>query len=171
MDEERSLCADLRGKCLGLSSLERTIARQRACVRNLANGDANTKYFHLLARGRRQRNIITHLKVGDDTITSQEALEDAVVHHFAGVFGQPAILGDQLDLQALGIVAADLSALDLVFSMDEVWAAIKEMPLDRTPGPGGYTGHSTKLPGPSYSRTSWQASTLSCSGTTDSSIT
>lgn len=45
-----------------------------------------------------------------------------------------------MDLGALGFLPSDLSALDLPFSTDEVWAAIKEMPSDRAPGPDGYTG-------------------------------
>lgn len=51
-DDERKLRAELKGRCLGLSSLERTIARQRARVRHLADRDANTKYFHMIAQGR-----------------------------------------------------------------------------------------------------------------------
>ena len=47
-DSETELRAKLKHKCLGLSSLDRTIARQRARVRYLSDGDANTKYFHLL---------------------------------------------------------------------------------------------------------------------------
>jgi hypothetical protein len=69
-DSERALRADLKRKCLGLSSLDRTIARQRARVRYLADGDANTRYFHLLAAGRRRKNAITRLKV---TATSHRA--------------------------------------------------------------------------------------------------
>lgn len=44
--EEIQLRNELKIKCLGLSSLARTIARQRSC---LVQGDANTNFFHLQA--------------------------------------------------------------------------------------------------------------------------
>jgi hypothetical protein len=54
-DAEFELRKDLKFKCLGLSSLKHTIARQRSRVRYLADGDTNTKYFHLLAHRRKQK--------------------------------------------------------------------------------------------------------------------
>jgi hypothetical protein len=56
---------------LGLASLERTIARQRSRIRWLKDGDANTKYFHTIANGRRTGNFIPAIKVGDEIITNQ----------------------------------------------------------------------------------------------------
>jgi hypothetical protein len=60
-ESEYELQKDLKLKTLGLASLERTMARQKARVWFLADGDTNTKYFHLLARGRKRRNVITRL--------------------------------------------------------------------------------------------------------------
>jgi hypothetical protein len=48
-DPEQELRKRTKLRCLGLSSLERTIARQRSRIRHLAEGDANTAYFHLIA--------------------------------------------------------------------------------------------------------------------------
>jgi hypothetical protein len=87
--QERSLRADLKQKCLGLSSLDRTIARQRSRVRYLAEGDANTKYFHMLARGRRRRNLITRLKVDGPFVTAHDDMAKAFHDHFSRVFGAP----------------------------------------------------------------------------------
>ncbi|XP_073355103.1 uncharacterized protein [Aegilops tauschii subsp. strangulata] len=53
--EERRLKAFLKGKCLALAALERIRVRQRARVRDLREGDANSKYFHLKANGRRRK--------------------------------------------------------------------------------------------------------------------
>lgn len=45
-DQEHSLRKVLKRKLLGLSSLERTIARQRSRLLHLREGDANTEFFH-----------------------------------------------------------------------------------------------------------------------------
>jgi hypothetical protein len=62
--------------------MERTIARQRAPVRYLAEGDANTKYFHILARGRRRRNLITSIQQDGVTVTTADDIARAFYDHF-----------------------------------------------------------------------------------------
>jgi hypothetical protein len=134
--------------CLGLSSLERTIARQRLRIRFLADGDANTKYFHLLARGRKRRNNIVRIKDGNGNIcTSWEEMEAAIHEHFQNVFGTPGSGAVTFDYSAVGIVPLDLSSLELPFTEEEVLAAVRDTPSDRAPGPDGFTGHSTKQRG------------------------
>jgi hypothetical protein len=61
-------------------------------------------------------------------------------HLFCGVFGRPGQLGDSIDFEQIGIVSHDLSLLDQPVTDEEVWAAIKDIPSDRAPGPDGFTG-------------------------------
>lgn len=84
----------LKLHCLGLASLEQTIARLRSRVLYLKEGDANTSFFH------------------------QQAI----------------------DFAEIGIQQHDLSSLEVPFTEEEVWATVKEMPLDKAPGPDGFTG-------------------------------
>jgi len=140
-DSEHQLRKDLKLKVLGLASLERTMARQRARVRFLADGDTNTKYFHMLARGRKRRNGISRLRnASGDACSSHEQMEAAILDHFRSVFGQDGAGGFTMDFQAIGIPSLDLSALDLPFSEEEVEVAVRDMPSDRAPGPDGFTG-------------------------------
>lgn len=111
-DSERQLRSELKHKCLGLSSLDRNIARQRVRVRHLAEGDANTKYFHLLARGRRRRNVTTWLKVDEAFTSSHQAMEKALFDHFSRVFGITDQLQGIIDFQALGFDQRDLAQLE-----------------------------------------------------------
>ncbi|XP_071685294.1 uncharacterized protein [Lolium perenne] len=67
----------LKATVLGLSSLERTIARQRSRMRWLREGDANTKLFHAIANGRRIKNFIPAIRVDDQLFTEQEDKEEA----------------------------------------------------------------------------------------------
>lgn len=130
-----------------MSSLEGTIKRQSARVRYLADGDANTKYFHLLARGRKRRNLITKLSVGGVTVTSHQEMEAAIYEHFVQVFGQGERLHSEINFQALGINAIDLHELDEPFLEEEIWAAIRELPADKASGPDGFIG--------AFYKTSW----------------
>jgi hypothetical protein len=116
-------------------------------VRYLAEGDANTKYFHMLARGRKRKNLITRLKVGGVFVTDHDEMEKALHDHFSRVFGATVQLNEDIDLQELGIIDHDLSVLDQPVSKEEVWAAIRELPSDRAPGPDGFTG--------AFYKTSW----------------
>jgi hypothetical protein len=52
--DEQNLRRGLKLRVLGLASLERTIARQRARVAGLRAGDANTQYFRILSSKRRR---------------------------------------------------------------------------------------------------------------------
>jgi len=87
----------MKMRCLGLSSLDRTVARQRARVRQLQEGDANTAYFHLIARGRKRRNFITSLNVHDHLVADHNGMEAALHAHFEGVFGTAASTGNTLN--------------------------------------------------------------------------
>lgn len=139
-DEERGLRSRTKLRCLGLSSLERTIARQRSRVRQLAEGDANTAYFHLVARGRKRKSYIHLLAIGDHVLADHQEMESALHGHFAGIFGTPASATTSINLHALGIQSLDLTDQDHAFTEEEVWAAIKDTPSDRAPGPDGFTG-------------------------------
>lgn len=146
-DAERSLRSRMKLQCLGLSSLERTMARQRARIRHIGEGDANTAYFHMLAQGRKQKNFILAVAI-DGHITVDHVLTEQAFHtHFSGVFGTAPTSGFTLDFAELGVHAVQLGDLDLQISPDEVWAAIKAMLPDRAPGPDGFPG--------AFYRTAW----------------
>ena len=137
---ENGLRKQLKMRCLGLSSLERAMARQRSRIRQLSDGDANTAYFHLISRGRKQRSYIPAL-LADGHITEDHSDMELALHkHFAGVFGSAPSEGRTLNFETLGFHHLNLDDQDLHFSAEEVWTAIKALPSDRAPGPDGFTG-------------------------------
>jgi hypothetical protein len=70
--EEIVLRKDMKCKCLGLASLATTIARQRSRMMFLAEGDANTRFFHLQACHRSRKIHITLLRVqGNDLVLNE----------------------------------------------------------------------------------------------------
>jgi hypothetical protein len=125
---------------LGLSSLERTMARQRSRMRWLREGDANSKLFHTVANGRRTKNFIASIKVGEEIVTAQERKVEAFYEAYVQLLGTVQNREHTLDLEALDIQQHDLQELEAIFTEREVWETIKEMPADRAPGHDGFIG-------------------------------
>lgn len=88
--EDRRLCTvelallrQLKKRLLGLASLERTIARQRARVQGLRDGDATAQFFRIHASKRRRRNHIMCLRDGDRVARDQDGKEDVASTYYA----------------------------------------------------------------------------------------
>jgi hypothetical protein len=96
--EERDLRRQLKGNVLGLSSLERTMARQRARTRHLREGDACTKYFHLQACHRRRKNYLFALSHDGHSFSEEEAKADIVFNYYNGLLGTPFTREHRIDL-------------------------------------------------------------------------
>jgi exonuclease III len=139
-DLERQLRAALKGRCLALASLERIRIRQRARVRNLREGDASTAYFFMKMKSHQRKLKILRLEHDGVIATTQEDMEQMAKTHFEYVMG--ASQGDlkQILFQEIHLARANLSELDDAFTEEEVWATIKAMPNEKSPGPDGFTG-------------------------------
>jgi hypothetical protein len=139
-EREEWLRKKLKLHCLGLASLERTIARLRSRILYLQEGDANTAFFHQQARYRKKKNFIPKLQVGNQVVVSQDEKQKAVDDFYENILGSAEVRDYTLNLDELDMQHHDLSDLDAPFSEEEVWATIKDMHLDKAPGPDGFTG-------------------------------
>jgi mannosylglycoprotein endo-beta-mannosidase len=117
--EERWLRNTLKVTALGLSSLERTIARQRSWLRWIQEGDANTKLFHAVANGRRAKKFIPAVRVGEQMLTDQGDKEEAFFRAYSRLLGETTVRAFTVDLDVLGIHQRDLSDLDALFTEEE----------------------------------------------------
>ena len=142
-DDERRLRAFLKGKCLALASLERVRLRQRAKVRDLKEGDANSKYIHMKANGRRRKHQIPYLRDGPRTVSSLENKLRLAREFYSSLMGTPAQVRSflKLDLLDINSLPPDLaSGLEGPFTENEVKQVIMDMPSDKAPGPDGFSG-------------------------------
>jgi len=135
---------NLKKHSLALASLKRTMARLRSRINWLKEGDANTHLFHIHARHRRRKNFIGKLLSGDRICTTHEEKAAVIDDYFEEVLGNCTIRENTINLAELGINTHDLSALELPFTIEEVWRTIKQLPSDKAPGPDGYTARFEK---------------------------
>jgi hypothetical protein len=88
--EEIQWRRELKGNTIGLASLERTMARQRARTRHLREGDAGTKYFHLMACHRRRKNYLFAIQHDGQTFSEEHAKSEVVFSYYNGILGAPS---------------------------------------------------------------------------------
>jgi hypothetical protein len=132
------LYKSLKFSFLGYASLERTIARQRARIASLKDGDANTTFFHQQCSYRRQKNRIFSLTVDDQVLTEPSDMISATFDHFESLIGTSVDRDCTLNLTQLITPSDKLLKLDAPFTEKEIWAAIKRLPARKAPGPDRY---------------------------------
>ena len=137
--EELDLRRDLKEATLGLSSLSKTITRQRSRHRYLKDGDVNTKFFHLKACHRKQKNYIPMLVHEGHTFTYEEATSEAVFDYYNALLGTHFRRSHRIDLERLSLPRLDLQALAKPFSEADVTRIILESPPDRAPSSDRFT--------------------------------
>lgn len=81
---EEWLRRKLKLHCLGLASLERTVARLRSRIRYLREGDANTSFFH---QHRKRKNFIAKFHEDNQIFTSQAEKQQAAFDFYEGLLG------------------------------------------------------------------------------------
>jgi hypothetical protein len=77
----------LKHALLGMAALERTIDWQRSRMKWIKERDVNTKLFQAVANGRRSKNFISHVKVGEEIITEQDRKEEAFFTAYERLLG------------------------------------------------------------------------------------
>lgn len=93
-----------------------------------------------MANGRKLKNFIPALHCGEIIITEQEGKEEAFYTAYKELLGTYHARENSIDLDFLGITPLDLRELDDIFTEEEIWAMIKDMPADRAPVPDGFIG-------------------------------
>jgi hypothetical protein len=117
----------------------------------LKDGDANTKLFHVVANGRRVKNFIPAIK-HEGVLVSDQIQKEVFFQVYNSLLGSIETRDQSIDLEAIGVVAHDLSNLGDIFSEAEVWNTIKEMPSEKAPGPNGFIGAFYKRAWPTIKR-------------------
>ncbi|XP_078430728.1 uncharacterized protein LOC144702554 [Wolffia australiana] len=114
--------------------------KQKANKRWLAEGDHNTKYFHMLVNAREKRD---YYNIRENYDHDQQQLENAAMNFYQNlVTSQPR----QKDQDLLEAIPSTLSAEDNIMlckppDMTEIFEILASMNRNSVPGPDGFAPH------------------------------
>jgi hypothetical protein len=109
-------------------------------------GDENTSFFHVVATIRNRKNSISYLSnVEGILVYSHDAKADLIWNDFKDRLGSTC--WDQMffDLDSLLQDTIDLSTLEAPFSQQEIDSVVKQLPLDKSLGPDGFSNEFLKM--------------------------
>jgi mannosylglycoprotein endo-beta-mannosidase len=110
---------------------------QRAKVKHLFEGDANTKYYHLLANGRHRNSRIFQLEDGNGIITGDAQLKEHITRFYKNMFGpseESTVVLDESQTEDIPqVLELESEFLVAPFSQEEVREAIFQMNHNKAP--------------------------------------
>lgn len=134
--ERRKLCM---AELIRAKKLKSSMMWQKAKIRWLKEGDANSRYFHSWVNRRRRSNEILCLSVGEKEVVQVEEIRKTVREHFRSHFSKslenrPELT--HLDFHVLGHNENEF--LIAPFSVDEIKEAVWSCDSSKSPGPDGF---------------------------------
>ena len=115
---------------------------QRAKTKKLLQGDSNTKYFQMVANGKRRKTRIYMLEQEEGIIEGEEELEKYVTKYYKNLFGKSERNNISLDEtrkeDIIQVQEEENRILVEEFTEKEVRDAIFQMKHNKAPGPDGF---------------------------------
>lgn len=131
----------LKNHILVLLKYKNEFWRKRYTARWVKFGDENASFFQASATDSYRRNKISHLKLDDNRIvTTHEEKAQALFNTYFQRMDTAVLSENHLNLNGLLHIDTDLNHLTSIPSEEEMNNIIKNMPLDRAPGPDGFNG-------------------------------
>ncbi|XP_019240872.1 PREDICTED: uncharacterized protein LOC109220861 [Nicotiana attenuata] len=142
-EKDRAILHELNAQYIKHLKTEEAVLRQKTQLNWFKEGDANSKYFHSLIRGRRRKLFIHKIKnENNEWIQGDEAIGEAACDHFQELFTDQGgmIREDLLSCIPNLITEEDNTALSKEPTIDEIKAVIFSMNPTSAAGPDGLNG-------------------------------
>jgi len=105
-------------------------------------GDANTRFFQLVANGRHSKTRIFQLEQDEGTIVGHDNLKTYITEYYKNLFGEP----EQNDFSLNEDTTEDIPQVSRIeneflcdeFSEKEIRDAVFQMEHNKAPGPDGF---------------------------------
>jgi hypothetical protein len=105
-------------------------------------GDANTRYFHLITNGKHRKTRIFQLQDGNQTISGDAELKQYITTYYKDLFGPPVENPFRLDASQTEdipqVTDEENDLLVVSFTEEEVKNAIFQMEHNKAPGLHGF---------------------------------
>ncbi|WVZ91838.1 hypothetical protein U9M48_037961 [Paspalum notatum var. saurae] len=141
-EEEQHLLAQSRDQLAALLREEEIRFYQRAKTNDILFGDRNTRYFQMVANGKKRKKKIFSLDHGQGKIEGQENLKKYITNFYKELFGPPEInnfsLEESWTSDILQVSPIENEILIAPFSEREIREAIFSMDHNKAPGPDGF---------------------------------
>jgi len=140
-DQEINLKHYLKERLVHLLREEELKWYERAKVKTLLEGDANTRFFHLVADAKHQKHHIYKLENDQGVVIGDEHLKRHITSYYKNLFGQSkncnmSLREDQnQDIPQISPEENDI--LVSPFTESEVREAVFQMEHNKAPGPDG----------------------------------
>jgi mannosylglycoprotein endo-beta-mannosidase len=115
---------------------------QRAKTTKILKGDNNTKYFHMVANGKRRKTRIFRLEQDEGVIEGEEQIKSYITKFYKNLFG--SLEAGRLSLIEFlvedipQVTNTEREMLVAEFSEKEIREAIFQMKHNKAPGPDGF---------------------------------
>jgi hypothetical protein len=115
---------------------------QRAKTTSILEGDNNTKYFQMIANGKRRKTRIFRLEQEEGVVEGEEILKDYITKYYKDLFGASRedglTLNESMVEDIPQLTSLEREELMAEFVEKEVREAIFQMKHNKAPGPDGF---------------------------------
>jgi hypothetical protein len=141
-DHEIDLKHYLKERLVSLLREEEIKWYERAKVKTLLEGDANTWFFDLVANGKHRKELIYRLEDDNGVAVSFDRLKCHITNYYQNLFGIPEQTEITLmEYQIHGIPQVSDEENEILiadFTKNEVREAVFQMEHNKSPGPNGF---------------------------------